>query len=101
MSEVQAEVSLVDKPNTKSAIWKCFGFVPGNNGKPISTEKPQCKICRATVSIKMSNTTNLHLHLQQKHPQLCAGLIKTSEKECSSLMSKAASKVSIKNLFVA
>ena len=32
MSEVQAEVSLVDKLNTKSTIWKYFGFVPDDDG---------------------------------------------------------------------
>ena len=103
-AEVQAEVSLVDKPNTKSTIWKYFGFVPDDNGKPINTEKPQCKICRATVSTKMSNTTNLHFHLRQKHPQLYAELMKTSEKECSLSTSKAANKAStktIKDLFEA
>ena len=68
------------------------------------TEKPQCKICRATVSTKMSNTTNLHFHLRQKHPQLYTELMKTSEKECSLSTSKAANKAStktIKDLFEA
>ena len=43
-AEVQAEVSLINKPNAKSTIWKYFGFFPYENGKPINTEKPQCKM---------------------------------------------------------
>ena len=85
-----SKVSFADKPNT---IWKYFGFVPDGNGKPINTNKPQCKICRAAVSMKTSNATNLHFHLQQKHLQWYAELMKTSE--CSSLSSstsKASSK---------
>ena len=49
-SLVSYEGSLMDKLNTKSPIWKYFGFVPDNNGKPSNTEKPQCKICHATVT---------------------------------------------------
>ena len=44
------EGSLVDKANTKSAIWKYFSFVADDNGKPSNIEKLQCKVCRATVS---------------------------------------------------
>ena len=91
------EGSLVDKANTKSVIWKYFGFVPDDNGKPSNIEKPQCKVCRATVSTKISNTTNLRVHLRQKHPQLFAELMKTSEKECTS---KATDKT-VKDLFEA
>ena len=74
-----SEVSLTDKPNTKSTICKYFGFVPDNNGKPINTDKPKCKICCATVSTKTSDATKLHFHLRQKHPQLFTELMKTSE----------------------
>lgn len=38
-----SEVSLVDKLNTKSTIWKYFRFVSDNNGKPINTNKLQCQ----------------------------------------------------------
>ena len=56
-SLVSDEGSLVDKLNTKLLIWKYFGFVPDDNGKPPNTDKPQCKICHATVAMKTSNTT--------------------------------------------
>ena len=45
---------------------------------------------------------NLHFHLRQKHPQLYAELMKTSEKECSLSTSKVRNKASnktIKDLF--
>ena len=99
-SLVSDEGSLVDKPNTKSLIWKYFGFVPDDNGKPSNTDKPQCKICRATVTTKTSNTTNLCVHLQQKHPQLYIELMKTSEKECSLSTSKTTNNT-LKDLFEA
>ena len=97
---VSDEGSLVDKQNTKSLIWKYFGFVPDNNGKPSNTDKPQCKICHATVTTKTSNTTNLRIHLQQQHPQLYTELMKTSEKECSLSTSKTTNKT-LKDLFEA
>ena len=99
-SLVSDEGSLVDKPNTKSLIWKYFGFVPDDNGKPSNTDKPQCKICCATVATKTSNTTNLRVHLRQKHPQLYTELMKTSEKECSLSTSKTTDKT-LKDLFEA
>ena len=96
-----SEVLLVDKPNTKSTIWKYFRFVPDDNGKPINTDKPQCKICCATISTKTSNTTNLHFHLRQKHPQLHAELMKTSECNSSSSSTSKTSSKTVKELFEA
>ena len=42
-SLVSDEGSLVDKLNTKSLIWKYFGFVPDDNSKPSNTNKPSVK----------------------------------------------------------
>ena len=99
-SLVSDEGLLVDKPNTKSLIWKYFGFVPDDNGKPSNTDKPQCKICRATVATKTRNITNLRVHLRHKHPQLYTKLMKTSEKECSLSTSKTTDKT-LEDLFEA
>ena len=63
-----------------------------------NVEKPQCKICRATISTKTSNTTNLHVHLRQKHPQLYTGLMKTSGKESNTT---SVSSKTVKDLFEA
>ena len=103
-SLASSEGSLVDKPNIKSAIWKYFGFIPDDNGKPSNIDKPQCKVCCATVATKTSNTTNLRVHLRQKHPQLFAEFMKTSEKECSSSTTMTTSKATdktVKGLFEA
>ena len=91
-SLVSYEGSCMDKSNAKSPIWKYFGFVPDNNSKPSNTNKPQCKICHTTVATKISNMTTLCVHLRRNHPQLYTKLMKTSEKECSSLTSKATNK---------
>ena len=55
-----------------------FRICPDDNDKPSNTDKPQCKTCSATIAIKTSKITNLHIHLQQKHPQFYAELMKTS-----------------------
>ena len=97
---VSYEGLLVGRPNIKSPIWKYFRFVLDNNGKPSNTDKPQCKRCCVTVARKTSNTTNLRVHLQQKHPQLYTELMKTSEKECSLSTSKPIDKA-LEDLFEA
>ena len=38
-----SEIMVVDKPNTKSPIWKYFGFIPDSIGRPVNINKPQCK----------------------------------------------------------
>ena len=102
MCKVQHEVTLVDKPNIKSSIWGSFGFVPDEDGKLSNVKKPQCKNCCMTISTKTSNTTNLHVHLCQKHPQLYTGQMKTSGKESNMMTSKErVSSKTLKNLFEA
>ena len=60
--------TLVDKPNTKSQVWKHFGFVPKADGKPKEMDKPRCKLCFEEVIAKYGNTSNLFSHLKTKHP---------------------------------
>ena len=93
-SLVSYEGSFVDKSNTKSPIWKyCISnlylTIMANHQ---TLMKPQCKICHTTVTKKTSNMTTLCVHLRQNHPQLYTKLMKTSEKECSSLTSKVTNK---------
>ena len=64
--KVYLKVSLVNKPNNKLVIWKYFRFIPDGNGKPSNTDKPQYKACCATITMKTSNKTNSHIHLQQR-----------------------------------
>ena len=40
--------------------------------KPDEMDKPVCKSCNKSVSVKRSNTTNLHAHLKDNHPDAYA-----------------------------
>ena len=63
------DVRIIQKPNTTSSIWNYFGVKADDNDVPIpdELEKPVCKLCNKSVSVKRSNTTNLHTHLKDKH----------------------------------
>ena len=71
-NEYFSEVHIIQKPNTSSSIWKYFGVKADSNDIPIpgEVEKPVCKLCNKTVSVKRSNTTNLHVHLKDNHPDM-------------------------------
>ena len=58
--------TLVDKPNTKSQVWKHFGLAPDADGKPKEIDKPRCKLCFEEVIAKYGNTSNLFAHLKTK-----------------------------------
>lgn len=62
-SEGVQEEELVKKTGATSIIWTWFGFkVSDSEQKNII-----CKICRATVTAKRGNTSNLFYHLKTKH----------------------------------
>ena len=50
---------LVLKFNTKSFIWKYFGFEPNKKEKPRSKIHPKCHLCQLEISAKDGNTSNL------------------------------------------
>ena len=64
---VQQGVQLISKENTKSLVWKCFGFTPDEDRKPMNYSNPKCKLCSKDTSAKFGNTSNLlkHLHLHK------------------------------------
>ena len=44
-------VRLVPKKNTKSKVWKYFGFTPNEDGSgPSDSDSPKCKLCLKNVS---------------------------------------------------
>ena len=86
LTELSSEISLVNKPNCKSTVWKYFGFIPDVNGKPEDINKPKCKICHAAVNVKTGNTSNLQFHLKQRHPQQYFELTKNSPDTCKELI---------------
>ena len=57
--------TLISKKKTKAFVWKYFGF---ETGRPLRVDSPKCRLCQATVAAKDSNTSNLHSHLRNKHP---------------------------------
>ena len=61
--------ALVSKKKTKSFVWNYFGFESDGNGRPRCINSPKCRLCRATIAAKDSNTTNLYSHLKSKHPE--------------------------------
>ncbi|KAJ8287949.1 hypothetical protein COCON_G00006080 [Conger conger] len=76
MADAGAE-SLVSKKGANAPIWQCFGFVGDENGKPVDTDTPICKLCMRSVSAKGGNTSNLRTHLRKNHP-LYASRVVTS-----------------------
>ena len=51
-----------------------FGVKVDGDDVPIPDEldKPVCKLCNKSISAKRSNTTNLHAHLKDNHPNAYA-----------------------------
>ena len=77
VQNTSSSCTLIEKPNTKSQVWKHFGLVPDANGKPkeinkprckLCFDKPRCKLCFEEVIAKYGNTNNLFAHLRNKHP---------------------------------
>ena len=61
-------VQLVPKKNTKSKVWKYFGFTPNEDGSgPSDSDSPKCKLCLKNVSARWANTSNLVNHLKLHH----------------------------------
>ena len=59
---------LVDKPKSKSKVWKHFGFPADVDGAIKHKKKIVCRLCKAVVAYS-GNTTNLSHHLQRSHWQ--------------------------------
>ena len=72
---VQRSVQLISKKNTKSLVWKYFGFTPDKDGRPTNYCNPKCKLCFTDVSAKFGNTSNhlkhLRLHHRNEFSEIC------------------------------
>ena len=68
------------KNTTTSSVWNYFGIRLNEKGNPDpdELETPVCKLCKRTVAAKCSNTTNLHTHLEDHHPDVYASIAPTS-----------------------
>ena len=82
---------IMQKPNTTSSIWKYFGVKADGDDVPIPYEmdKPVCKLCNKSISAKRSNTTNLHAHLKDNHPDAYAEVQREKTAGKSSSLSQA------------
>ena len=67
MDSVQRGVQLISKKNTKSLVWKYFGFTPDEEGRPTNYCNLKCKLCFTDVSAKFGNTSNFLKHLRLHH----------------------------------
>ena len=65
--ETDQRLELVAKKNTKSKVWKYFGFTPNEDGSPSDSDTPKCRLCLKDVSARWSNTSNLLYHLKLHH----------------------------------
>ena len=53
-------------------VWDYFGLKTNDNGSIIVSEeqRPVCRTCYKSISVKGGNTTNLMAHLKEHHPEL-------------------------------
>jgi len=72
-------VEFISKKNTKSPVWKYFGFTPDEEGRPANCCFPKCKICFKDVSAKFGNTSNLLKHLRLHHVSEFAEITRAQE----------------------
>ncbi|XP_054290124.1 E3 SUMO-protein ligase ZBED1-like isoform X2 [Macrosteles quadrilineatus] len=57
---------LVVPMSMRSVYWKCFGFPANADGEVLTKSKIICLLCKSVISYNR-NTSNLRMHLQNKH----------------------------------
>lgn len=71
--EVLNYQKLVVPVSMRSVYWKCFGFPASENGQILLREKIICLLCKSALSYNR-NTSNLRMHLQNRHARELAQL---------------------------
>ncbi|XP_014241140.1 zinc finger BED domain-containing protein 1-like isoform X2 [Cimex lectularius] len=64
---------LVVPSNMRSIYWKCYGFPANDDNEILTRSKIVCLLCKSTMTYNR-NTTNLRMHLQNKHKSELATL---------------------------
>ncbi|XP_075217394.1 E3 SUMO-protein ligase ZBED1-like [Lycorma delicatula] len=59
---------LVVPMTMRSIYWKCYGFPASEDGEILTKVKIVCLLCKTVIAYNR-NTSNLRMHLQNKHPQ--------------------------------
>lgn len=83
---------LISKKNTKSLVWKYFGFTPDEGGRPTNYCNPKCKLCFKDVSAKFANTSNLLKHLRLHHRNEFSEISRAQAAECRPVKSSGKNK---------
>ena len=70
-NEIHSDLQLLPLEGAKGVVWKFFGF-QSKDGVFVEKDKQKrnivyCKVCFQSIKY-CGNTTNLHFHLQTKHP---------------------------------
>uniref|UniRef100_A0A1B6KMC0 BED-type domain-containing protein n=1 Tax=Graphocephala atropunctata TaxID=36148 RepID=A0A1B6KMC0_9HEMI len=58
---------LVVPMTMRSVYWKCFGFPADADDEILTKDKIVCLLCKTTIQYNR-NTSNLRIHLQNRHP---------------------------------
>lgn len=64
---------LVVPANMRSIYWKCYGFPATDDNEILTRSKIVCLLCKSQMTYNR-NTTNLRMHLQNKHKSELAAL---------------------------
>uniref|UniRef100_A0A1B6J4V3 BED-type domain-containing protein n=3 Tax=Homalodisca liturata TaxID=320908 RepID=A0A1B6J4V3_9HEMI len=59
---------LVVPMTMRSVYWKCFGFPADADDEILTKDRIVCLLCKTTIQYNR-NTSNLRIHLQNKHPE--------------------------------
>lgn len=70
---------LVVPSTMRSIYWKCYGFPANEDGEILTKVKIVCLLCKTVIAYNR-NTSNLRMHLQNKHPQVFFILLTLSER---------------------
>ena len=62
-------MDLVAKKKAFLPVWAYLEFEPNSDRSKVNETVPVCRPCKATVSAKLGNTSNLLSQLKHKHPQ--------------------------------
>ena len=82
------QMELVDKPGSKSAVWKFFGLKCDEEERPIIDGHVFCQRCKSKVAARSGNTSNLIAHLWNNHPTIYADFVKQKAEKLGQIFKK-------------
>jgi len=48
---------MIAKPNATAPVWEYLGFKPNEQGEPMNTDEPVCRLCSKVVATKKTQQT--------------------------------------------